>query len=112
MSPVTSCGTQILRNCVRFNRAVMSVLLLLAVCFVASRTGSAQTDVGYILGTVADQTGAAVKGAQVTITWQSTGLAQTVVTNDTGFYTSQPLQVGQYTVSVAMTGFTPRPSIT
>ena len=107
MSPVTSRRTQILRNCVKFNRAVMSVLLLLAACFAASRTGSAQTDVGYILGTVTDQTGAAVKGAQVTITWQSTGLAQTVVTNETGYYTSQPLQVGQYNVSVVMPGFTP-----
>jgi hypothetical protein len=85
----------------------MPVLLLLAVLFGACRTTSAQTDVGYIFGTVTDQTGAAVNGAQVTITWQSTGLAQTAATNETGYYTSEPLQVGQYTVSVAMAGFTP-----
>ena len=56
---------------------------------------SAQQDVGYILGTVADQTGAALAGANVTITWQSTGLTQTVTSNQSGSYTSEPLQVGQ-----------------
>jgi hypothetical protein len=76
-------------------------------CFGLGRNALAQTDVGYVLGTVTDQTGAAVKGAPVTITWQSTGLVQTVVTDDTGFYTSEPLQVGQYTVSVTVTGFGP-----
>jgi hypothetical protein len=66
---------------------------------------SAQQDVGYILGTVADPTGAALPGANVTITWQSTGLTQTVVTNQAGFYTSEPLQVGQYTVTASLAGF-------
>lgn len=66
---------------------------------------SAQQDVGYIQGTVVDQEGAAVAAASVTITWQSTGLAQTLTTNETGFYTSRPLQVGQYNVSASKTGF-------
>ena len=107
MSPVTSRRSRILRICAKINGIIMPVLLLFAVCFGASSIASAQTDVGYILGTVTDQTGAAVSGANVTITWQSTGLSQTALTNGTGFYTSQPLQVGQYTVSVAMPGFTP-----
>jgi hypothetical protein len=71
----------------------------------AGLSAPAQQDVGYILGTVADQTGAALAGAKVTITWQSTGLKQDTVTNATGFYTSQPVQVGQYTVTVALNGF-------
>lgn len=65
----------------------------------------AQQDVGYIQGTVTDQTGAAVAGANVTITWQSTGLVQKMTTNQTGFYVSQPLQVGEYSVSVEKVGF-------
>jgi hypothetical protein len=65
----------------------------------------AQQDVGYILGTVTDPTGAALAGANVTITWQTTGLTQTAATNQTGFYTSQPLQVGQYTVTASLAGF-------
>ncbi len=73
-------------------------------CF-ALPLASAQQDVGYILGTVTDPTGAALPGANVTITWQSTGLTQTVVTNQAGFYTSEPLQVGQYTVTASLAGF-------
>jgi hypothetical protein len=68
---------------------------------------SAQQDTGHIFGTVTDQTGAAVPSAKVTVTWQSTGLAQTLTTNETGYYVSQPLQVGQYTVSAVAAGFTP-----
>jgi len=107
MSPVTFSSSRIMRIRAMITLVYFPVLLVFAICFGAVRIASAQTDVGYILGTVTDQTGATVKGAQVTITWQSTGLAQTLVTNDTGYYTSEPLQVGQYTVSVAMTGFTP-----
>jgi hypothetical protein len=66
---------------------------------------SAQQDVGYILGTVTDQTGAVLPGANVTITWQSTGLSQTVTTNQSGFYTSEPVQVGNYTVTGSLAGF-------
>jgi hypothetical protein len=65
----------------------------------------AQQDVGYILGTVSDASGAALAGANVTITWQSTGLTQTAVTNQQGLYTSEPLQVGQYTVTASLSGF-------
>src|SRR3984885_4460356 len=65
----------------------------------------AQQDVGYILGTVTDQTGGSLAGAKVTITWQSTGLTQTVTTNQTGSYTSEPVQVGQYTVTASLSGF-------
>lgn len=82
-------------------RAILCLTLLAYVGNVAS----AQQDVGYILGTVTDQTGAAVAGAKVTITWQSTGLSQTLMTNETGFYSSQPLQVGQYTVTAEKQGF-------
>lgn len=83
----------------------VSLLLLLAVALGAWPAAYAQQDVGYIFGTVSDQTGAAVPGAKITITWQSTGLAQVVTTNEAGFYTSQPLQVGQYSVSAEKQGF-------
>lgn len=82
----------------------------LALCLFLLGSGcrlSAQQDVGYILGTVTDQNGAVVAGASITITWQSTGLSQTVTSDSTGYYTSQPLQVGQYDVSASMSGFTP-----
>lgn len=82
-----------------------ALLGLLALCPSAIQFAGAQQDVGYIQGTVTDQSGAAVAGARVTITWQSTGLNQVLTTNDTGFYISQPLQVGQYSVSADKEGF-------
>lgn len=84
---------------------VLSAILCLAVLACAGNMAFAQQDVGYILGSVTDQTGAAVAGAKVTITWQSTGLSHVLTTNDTGYYTSQPLQVGQYTVTAEKQGF-------
>lgn len=81
---------------------VRSLILL---CLGIVPFAAAQTDMGYIQGTITDPSGAAVPGAQVVITWQSTGLLQTLVTNGAGFYASNPLQVGSYTVSVSMAGF-------
>lgn len=65
----------------------------------------AQQDVGYIVGTVTDQSSAAVAGAKVTIVWQSTGLTRALTTDASGYYTSQPLQAGQYTVTAEKAGF-------
>jgi hypothetical protein len=73
MSPVITLVHRIPHTCARIKSAFI-YLLLIAVCFGTSRIASAQTDVGYILGTVTDQTGAAVSGATVTITRESTGL--------------------------------------
>lgn len=87
-------------------KAILPVLMLIAVLLSAGSTACAQQDVGYILGTVTDPTGAALAGAKVTITWQSTGLVYTLAANDAGFYSSQPLQVGQYSVTAEKTGFT------
>lgn len=107
MSPVTSRSPRILHMCARFTTTLMPALLLLAVSLGASSVASAQQDVGYILGTITDQAGAAVVGAKVSVTQQGTGITQNLVSGDLGYYTSQPLQVGQYTISVAQPGFTP-----
>ena len=107
MSPVVPRTFQLRNICANFTSAFLPILLLFAVCFGYSRIASAQEDVGYILGTVTDQAGAAVTGAKVTITSESTALATVATTNETGYYTSQPLQVGKYKVSVSMPGFTP-----
>jgi hypothetical protein len=85
----------------------MLILAMLVLCFVGSKAAFAQQDVGYILGTVTDETGAAVAGATISIVQQGTGVTQTLVTSNLGYYTSQPLHVGQYTVSGTNSGFAP-----
>jgi hypothetical protein len=81
------------------------LFLLLAFILCTACIANAQQDVGYILGTVSDQTGAVVPNAKITITWQSTGLSHTLTTDASGYYVSPPLQVGQYTVTVEKAGF-------
>ncbi|MGH9673661.1 MAG: carboxypeptidase-like regulatory domain-containing protein, partial [Bryobacteraceae bacterium] len=60
---------------------------------------------GTILGTVTDSSGAAVVGARVTVTNVDTNVSFGTVTNQEGYYTVPPLNVGHYSVSVEMQGF-------
>lgn len=58
-----------------------------------------------IVGTVTDQTGAAVPGATLTLTQTETGFVYNAVSNATGGYTFAALNVGTYTLKVAAKGF-------
>ncbi|WP_419805179.1 carboxypeptidase regulatory-like domain-containing protein [Terriglobus sp.] len=60
---------------------------------------------GDINGVLTDPTGAAVPGAQVTVTNALTGAAKTVTTSGTGGYRVALLPPGTYKVSVTATGF-------
>jgi hypothetical protein len=51
-------------------------------------------------GSVSDKTGAVIAGATVTVTNQATGVAQSSVTTDTGYYRIVGLIPGLYTVEV------------
>lgn len=61
--------------------------------------------VGAIVGTVIDQSGAAVPGAKVTAIREETKVSQSTMTNDSGAFVIPNLTVGTYTVEVASTGF-------
>jgi hypothetical protein len=61
---------------------------------------------GTIQGTVTDQTGAIVVGAEVTVKSKSTDVTRTTTTNDTGYYRFELLPVSTYTVTVTKAGFT------
>jgi hypothetical protein len=82
-----------------------SIVLLCALVFVCFPVAYAQTDVGHIVGTVTDQSGALVTDARVQITNEENGLSQTVTSNGSGYYASQPLQPGRYAVVVEHAGF-------
>lgn len=68
-------------------------------------SGIAQMDQGAIVGTVTDRTGAAVMGAQVTLTNTETGLVIKKKTNATGDYFFSPIKIGRYVLSVSASGF-------
>jgi hypothetical protein len=64
-----------------------------------------QTDTGTILGTVDDSSGGGIPGAAVTIRNEGTNLTQKVTTNASGDFTSAPLAIGTYRVTVTAAGF-------
>jgi len=82
-------------------RALGMVCLLLALAVPLF----AQTTTGRIVGTVADQTGAAVAGANVTVTDVQRGTTRSVVTDTSGEYLVPSLQPGVYKVRAEAKGF-------
>ena len=64
---------------------------------------------GGVRGTVADTSGAAVPGAQVTIS-SDAGVSKLVTTSDSGSYLVDGLLPGQYTVRASFPGMESQPS--
>jgi hypothetical protein len=65
----------------------------------------AQTYTGRILGTVTDQTGAALTGAEVVITDTQRGITRSLTTDQAGEYVAPDLSPGIYKVRAAANGF-------
>ena len=80
------------------------VLVGLVCLFAAVRLG-AQQDTGTISGLVADQSGALVPKASVTLQNLGTDHAEKTVTNQEGRYVFTPLPIGKYEVRVEANGF-------
>ena len=68
-------------------------------------SGQATISTGNINGTVIDPTGAAVPGAQITVTQIDTGVTTNLTTNASGFYNSGSIAPGKYSVKVEAKGF-------
>ncbi len=60
---------------------------------------------GAMLGTVSDASGALIPGVEIVVTNQGTNQVRTAITNETGNYRVEPLQVGVYSVSAELAGF-------
>lgn len=80
----------------RFTCLILAVLLF---------TASAQVTTGRLEGTVSDQQGAAVPGAQVKVVNAQTGQILTADTDDKGTWAVPSVSTGTYTVSVSHAGF-------
>ena len=85
-----------------------SMIRLAALGFIVVATVTrldAQVRYGSIVVEVADQSGGAVPGAEVTVTQTETGLTRNGVSNDVGFATLSTLPPGSYSVKVGLSGF-------
>lgn len=79
---------------------LMSVFALVGGVFAQQSGGT-----GSISLTVTDSTGAAVKGATVTLTNNATNQTKTITTSEDGFYNFVLLQPGMYTLKTTATSF-------
>ena len=77
---------------------ILGVLLLSLSLF-------AQGNLGRVLGTVTDQTGAVLPGATVSVIDTQRGLARSLITDGAGEYNAPQLIPGTYTVRVEAKGF-------
>ena len=79
-------------------------LQLLAVFLLAVSMSFAQT-AGTIQGTVGDDSGAVIPGANIVVTGVETGVETTTTTNEVGFYAVPALNPGLYSVVASADGF-------
>jgi hypothetical protein len=85
-------------------KAAFSSWILSLVIMIFAATALAQTT-AKILGTVTDQSGAAVSGAKVTIKSTALAIERTTQTNAEGYYEVAALPPGSYSVQIEMNGF-------
>jgi len=83
------------------------VFLLGALAFLVlgSSNVAAQTIYGSITGTVVDQSGGTIPGAEIVVKNLDTGVARTTVTDEIGFFRVSALPSGEYSVQAAMPSF-------
>ncbi len=85
----------------------LSALIVIAALGVFAPSAQAQATIanGSISGTVTDQSGAAVAGAQITITNKDTAQSSNFVSGSAGTYGASGLIPGNYTIRVEAKGF-------
>src|SRR5215510_1880978 len=91
-------------NCLSYRPWILLAisLALFSVC------AWSQTQLATVFGTITDQSGAVVPGAQVTIVNKSTGLTREALTDPTGQYHLAGLPTGNYAVRIEKNGFQTR----
>lgn len=91
----------------RFGSLLLPFITLALITLTASLPLRAQSFRGALVGTVLDQSGAAVPSAPVVATNQATGVSRSTTTDASGNFAIPELPIGSYTVSVTVQGFTP-----
>ncbi len=89
----------------RWMSSVAALAVLLCVALWSAPAEAQLSGKGAISGTVQDPTGAAIPGATVAITKNSTGVAVTTKSTSAGDYSVSTLDPGVYTVKISAPGF-------
>ena len=80
-------------------------LIFLTVVLLASGMAWAQVTRATLAGTVTDDSGALIPGAEITVTHTDTGQSRTVVSNNEGAYFVPGLSLGNYELAASLPGF-------
>ncbi len=88
-----------------FWRSVARYGLVFVAMLICSLHTLGQQTLGSLNGTIVDSSGAAVPGANVTVTDSAINYTATAITQGTGFYQVFNLPIGTYTVKVSHAGF-------
>ncbi|MDQ3748068.1 MAG: carboxypeptidase-like regulatory domain-containing protein, partial [Acidobacteriota bacterium] len=87
---------------------ILTLVFLTFAVFVLGVVGAqAQTASATLNGTVSDENGAVVAGANVVVVNNATGLQRTATTNSEGYFVVPLLPTGEYTVTLERDGFAP-----
>jgi len=90
----------------QFNRSVFTAwLLAVALLFALPSALIAQTFRGGITGSVTDQSGAVIPGAQISAVESATNTSYKTVSSSAGEFSFANLPLGSYTISVTASGF-------
>src|SRR6266849_3186699 len=87
------------------SRVIISLLAVLALVLCSAMGARAQVTTADVRGTVMDEQGAAVAGADVTITNVQTGLSRSTKSGSDGSYSFTELPLGTYNIHVTHAGF-------
>ena len=82
-----------------------TVLGLTAICFLLARPAPAQLFFASLSGTVVDNSGAVIPGAEVTVKNSDSGTTRIVKTNQEGYFSLTEMPAATYEVSAFLTGF-------
>jgi hypothetical protein len=82
-----------------------TTIVVAFVLIVISSMAWAQVSTGRVSGTVSDDTGALIPGAEITITNVDTGRTRSAVSDDEGRYVALDLSLGAYEVEASLAGF-------
>ena len=86
-------------------RSVASLALTLIVMLLGALCARAQQTLGSINGTIFDSSGAAVPGAEITVTDQSINVVRSATSQGDGFFQIFNLPIGVYKINVTHDGF-------
>src|SRR5256884_8933974 len=86
-------------------RSMFAVLAVLALVLCSAFSARAQVTTAAVRGTVTDEQGAAIAGAEVTITNVDTSFNRTALTSSDGEYNFPDLPLGHYKIHATHSGF-------